>query len=117
MNDAAHRIRLPKPWNVTANCDTNLTTHEFQRNFQCPSGLDDTSRVELEIQVEDIDGLQQIECSLNEHAIVSVALDARLWRVPISREWLQSINRLTIRLMWLGERPNAVLPQVAILIG
>ncbi len=124
MNDALHRIRLPKPWSVITTqgtdpqaSDVSITTHEFQRNFQRPSGLTDHSRVELEIQLDDSESLQRCECLLNADPLDAQAVDARRWRVPIECDRLQSINRLTIRLVWLGQRQEAVLPQVAILIG
>lgn len=126
MNEsAAHRIRLPAPWKLASSSAPNpredggqITTHEFQRNFQRPSGLTESSRVELEIQILDDDnhGLPKVACLLNEHVIDITEIASGVSRGPMQLEILQAINRLTIRLIWLGDRP-AVLPRVAILIS
>ena len=122
MNDLPHRIRLPKPWNVVTSygtaphdADVQVTMHEFQRNFQCPSGLNANSRLELEIQPHE-NGLQQLACFLNGLALDNGTSESGVWRMPIQPNMLQPVNRLTVHLTYPGQQPEAILPQVALVI-
>lgn len=121
-----HRIRLPKPWNVTVDCETDpdqtdvrITIIEFVRNFQRPSGLLESSRITIEVQVEqsDLDRLQSIECLLNELPLASsVVVEGRMTS-QVRPNQLRPTNRLVVREIWLGDQANTSVPRVEIVLS
>lgn len=121
-----HRIRLPKPWNVTVDCETDpdradvrITTIEFVRNFQRPSGLLESSRIEIEVQVEqsDLDRLQSMECLLNELPLASSVIAKGRMTSQVRPNQLRPTNRLIVREIWLGDQTDTSLPSVEIVLS
>lgn len=121
-----HRIRLPKPWNVSVDCETDpnqpdvrITTVEFLRNFQRPSGLLESSRmaIEVEIQQSDLDCLQRVDCLLNELPLASSVVGKGRLTSQVRPDQLRPTNRLVVRAIWLGEQTDTAVPRVEIVLS
>lgn len=121
-----HRIRLPRPWNVTVDCETDpnrtdvrMTTIEFVRNFQRPSGLLESSRIEIEVQVEksDLDRLLGMECLLNELPLASSVFIKGRMTSQLRPDQLRPTNRLVVREVWRGEQADTSVPRVEIVLS
>lgn len=121
-----HRIRLPKPWDVVvreevdrSRFDGHLTIHEFQRNFQRPSGLDASTRIELDVQLQqaNTDSLLCVDCLLNDCDLGSDSFEGGRGSLRLTLAQLMPSNRLLIRVTWRGAQPDASIPQVAIVLN
>lgn len=106
--------------------DARWVSREYQRSFQCPTGLDDRSRVSLEVAYRSSDGLcPLVECLLNGQELAPNPLGQpenglRYFRVPLDS--LRGTNLLAVRVS--GPQPEedsnnsgATLPQVVLVLA
>ncbi len=121
-----YRIRLQQPWKAASSCvsdpnraDVRITTHEFRRIFQRPSGLDASLPIAIEVQVlQGFEQLHAVDCILNDCKLeVTSGESGRPQRFAVGHEQLRATNnQLLLRLVWTGDAPEVTLPNVALIL-
>ena len=94
--------------------ESRVTTHEFARQFHCPSGLSSTTLLKLEVQLVDLVGFQSLQCLLNDQLLESVLVQPGRWHHALQLDWLRAVNQLGLRIV--SQRSEWELPQVALLL-
>jgi hypothetical protein len=100
--------------------DVRVTTHDFQRSFQRPTGLADSSVITLDIGIAPpLDGLQSVRCQLNKRdlTVSAVPADMGRWQASVPLHLLETINELRVAVVWSRELKEVVLPEVALLLA
>lgn len=123
-----HRIRLPKPWNVTSSwvtdpnrADVRITTHEFRRTFQSPTGLSPNTCVAIEIALDN--DPNELLGTLNDVRLAIERDGVGCYRAKVDLAHLQTMNRLCLTItrrdepMVADEPQQEPLPHVALSIS